>query len=99
MRKVVAAAILPVLPDKPPGPYAQRLRSAALAAASALEAAEPLLTDLDSKAGDGDLGLSMTRGAEAIRVTRPGFLAGIRALGLPIPEDIPLRGGERRPAH
>jgi dihydroxyacetone kinase len=75
MRKVVAAAILPVLPDKPPGPHAQRLRSTALAVASALEAAEPLLTDLDSKAGDGDLGLSMTRGAEAIRTLGEGAWA------------------------
>ena len=75
MRKVVPAAILPDLPDKPPGPYAQRLRSAALAVASALEAVEPLLTDLDSKAGDGDLGLSMTRGAEAIRALGEGAWA------------------------
>jgi dihydroxyacetone kinase len=75
MRKVVAAAILSVLPDKPPGPHAQRLRSTALAVASALEAAEPLLTDLDSKAGDGDLGLSMTRGAEAIRTLGEGAWA------------------------
>jgi ATP-dependent dihydroxyacetone kinase len=75
MRKIVPAAILPVLPDKPPGPYAQRLRSVALAVASALEAAQPLLTDLDSKAGDGDLGLSMTRGAEAIRLLGAGAWA------------------------
>jgi dihydroxyacetone kinase len=71
-RKVVPAAILPVLPDKPLGPDAQRLRTAALAIASALETAEPLLTDLDSKAGDGDLGLSMTRGAETIRALGEG---------------------------
>jgi ATP-dependent dihydroxyacetone kinase len=75
MRKVVPAAILPVLPEKPAGPQAQRLRSAAFAVASALEAAEPLLTDLDSKAGDGDLGLSMTRGAEAIRALEEGAWA------------------------
>ena len=66
-RKVVPAALVPVSSGKPPGPYAERLRSAALAVASALEAAEPLLTDLDARAGDGDLGLSMMRGAEAIR--------------------------------
>jgi dihydroxyacetone kinase len=72
MRKVVPAAIVPVLPERTPGPYSERLRSAALAVASALEAAEPLLTDLDSKAGDGDLGLSMTRGAEAIRALAAG---------------------------
>jgi ATP-dependent dihydroxyacetone kinase len=74
-RKVVPAAILPALPEKPAGPYTQRLRTAALAVASALEAAEPLLTDLDSKAGDGDLGLSMTRGADAIRALGEGAWA------------------------
>ena len=72
MQKIVPATIPPVSPDKPPGPHTQRLRSAVLAVASALEAAEPLLTDLDSKAGDGDLGLSMTRGAEAIRALGEG---------------------------
>ena len=74
-RKVVPAAILPALPEKPAGPYTQRLRTAALAVASALEAAEPLLTDLDSKAGDGDLGHSMTRGADAIRALGEGAWA------------------------
>jgi dihydroxyacetone kinase len=75
MRKIVPATIPPVLPEQPPGPYARRLRSAALAVAAALEAAEPLLTDLDSRAGDGDLGLSMTRGAAAIRALGEGAWA------------------------
>ncbi len=44
-----------------------RLRAIGLAVADALEKAEPHLTDLDSRAGDGDLGASMLRGAEAIR--------------------------------
>jgi dihydroxyacetone kinase len=48
-------------------PGMERLKRAALAAADALEAAEPRLTELDSAAGDGDLGLSMSRGAAAIR--------------------------------
>jgi dihydroxyacetone kinase len=72
-RKIVPATIPPVLPEQPPGPYVQRLRAAALAVAAALAAAEPLLTDLDSKAGD--LGLSMTRGAEAIRALGEGAWA------------------------
>lgn len=42
-------------------------RAAALAAADALKDAESTLTALDAAAGDGDLGLSMTRGAQAIR--------------------------------
>jgi dihydroxyacetone kinase len=45
----------------------EALRAIGLAVADALAAAEPYLTDLDSKAGDGDLGASMMRGAEAIR--------------------------------
>lgn len=44
-----------------------RLRSIGLAVASALEAAESYLTELDARAGDGDLGASMVRGAQAIR--------------------------------
>ncbi len=50
-----------------PGPLAPALKAAALAVASALLAEEATLTALDSKAGDGDLGISMARGAEAIR--------------------------------
>ncbi|MBL8581226.1 MAG: dihydroxyacetone kinase subunit DhaK [Rhizobiaceae bacterium] len=48
----------------PGGDVARRL---ALAAAAALTAAETELTELDAKAGDGDLGASMARAAEAIR--------------------------------
>ncbi|MFL5255032.1 MAG: dihydroxyacetone kinase family protein [Rhodopila sp.] len=39
----------------------------ALACAAALEGSEKQLTELDSAVGDGDLGISMTRGAAAIR--------------------------------
>ncbi|UXS41502.1 dihydroxyacetone kinase subunit DhaK [Agrobacterium tumefaciens] len=49
----------------------ERLRSAAERVARALIAAEPTLTQLDSVTGDGDLGTSMVRGAEAI-LTLPG---------------------------
>ncbi|MFK0166181.1 dihydroxyacetone kinase family protein [Rhizobium sp. NPDC090279] len=45
----------------------RELRRIGLAVSDALEAAETQLTELDSKAGDGDLGASMLRGAEAIR--------------------------------
>lgn len=44
----------------------ERLRSGAERSARALIAAEPRLTQLDSVAGDGDLGASMVRGGEAI---------------------------------
>jgi ATP-dependent dihydroxyacetone kinase len=74
-RKIVPATIPVASPERPPGPHSRRLQSAVLAVASALQAAEPLLTDLDSKAGDGDLGLSMTRGTEAIRALGAGAWA------------------------
>jgi dihydroxyacetone kinase len=49
------------------GRLAPVLRSTALAVAAALEGAEADLAELDSRAGDGDLGASMVRGAGAIR--------------------------------
>ncbi len=49
------------------GPLSTILREAAHRAADALDAAEGELTALDSRAGDGDLGISMARGAAAIR--------------------------------
>ncbi|MGK9232805.1 dihydroxyacetone kinase subunit DhaK [Inquilinus limosus] len=48
-------------------PLAPALKAASLAVAEALVKAEPHLTDLDSRAGDGDLGASMVRAAEAIQ--------------------------------
>ena len=44
-----------------------RVRAAILACGNALEAAQGRLTELDSAAGDGDLGISMARGAAALR--------------------------------
>ncbi|MCZ7450132.1 dihydroxyacetone kinase family protein [Agrobacterium rhizogenes] len=52
----------------------ERLHSLAERAAKALIAAEPRLTQLDSVAGDGDLGASMVRGGEAIlALTKESF--------------------------
>ncbi|WP_163997781.1 dihydroxyacetone kinase subunit DhaL [Pyxidicoccus caerfyrddinensis] len=48
-------------------PGMERFQKAALAVADAFDAAESRLTALDSAAGDGDLGLSLARGAAAIR--------------------------------
>jgi ATP-dependent dihydroxyacetone kinase len=50
-----------------PGPLAPLLRATALAIADAFVAQEAALTELDSRAGDGDLGISMVRGAAAVR--------------------------------
>lgn len=40
---------------------------------AALRAAEPELTRLDSAVGDGDLGISLTRGAESVEAALAGF--------------------------
>ncbi|XHF28244.1 dihydroxyacetone kinase subunit DhaL [Corallococcus exercitus] len=68
-RKVVAArGALPTVEGHPkPQPVMAQVRAAALAVADAWDAAEARLTELDSQAGDGDLGLSLARGAAAIR--------------------------------
>jgi len=50
----------------------ERIKRSALAAAAALEQVEARLTELDAAAGDGDLGISMTRGAAAIRALPEG---------------------------
>jgi dihydroxyacetone kinase len=85
-RRVIAA---PVPRQAPPaaaeGPLAEALRQAILAAAGAMEQNEAELTRLDSQAGDGDLGISMARGAAAIRALPPGSFAdpeeALRQLG------------------
>ena len=66
-RMVARATGGPGAPPPPPGPLAPALRARRWRVAAALEAAEPRLTDLDGRAGDGDLGLSMQRGAAALR--------------------------------
>jgi dihydroxyacetone kinase len=67
-RRIRAPEPAPAAPaDIAPAPLAPALREAGRAVADALVKAEPRLTDLDSRAGDGDLGASMVRAAEAIR--------------------------------
>ena len=64
--RVSAAQEAPAAPtQRQPG--MDRFQKAALAVADAFDAAESRLTALDSAAGDGDLGLSLARGAAAIR--------------------------------
>ncbi|TAJ86249.1 dihydroxyacetone kinase family protein [Reyranella sp.] len=57
----------PTTPILTPTRAGRIMRQSALKAAEALAAAEVQLTELDAVAGDGDLGLSMTRAASAIR--------------------------------
>ena len=64
---VPAVALAPSTEPVAAGPLTAKLRAAVNAVATALEAAEEQLTELDAKAGDGDLGASMARGAAAIR--------------------------------
>ena len=64
---VPATPIVGVTEAVTAGPLTAKLHAAAAAVAGALEAAEDQLTELDAKAGDGDLGASMARGAAAIR--------------------------------
>lgn len=66
-RKLVKVPAQPAPAKAAPGPLSPRLKQVALAIATALEAAEETLGDLDAKSGDGDLGASMVRGAQAIR--------------------------------
>jgi len=67
-RTVMAVPSLSGSPRQTDGTAADpRLSEALVAVAAALEAAEGTLTDLDSRAGDGDLGASMVRAAEALR--------------------------------
>ena len=49
------------------GPQSQLMRHLVGAVADRLSAAEAQLTDLDARAGDGDLGASLARGADALR--------------------------------
>lgn len=64
---VVADPSTDVVPSDKAGVEGDGVRKAALAAATALEQEEAALTELDSRAGDGDLGISMVRGATALR--------------------------------
>jgi dihydroxyacetone kinase len=72
----------PLVPlDIEPDAVGREVRRAALAAADALDAAEPKLTALDSVAGDGDLGASMKRAAQAIHGLPPeSFSSGASGL-------------------
>ncbi len=66
-RTVAAPGGKTLAPSAATGPTDPRLGAALIAVASALETAEAQLADLDSRAGDGDLGASMARAAEALR--------------------------------
>ena len=60
-------------PTEPETEDGKRLASAVARAARALIADAPRLTDLDQAVGDGDLGISLTRGAEAVLAALPAW--------------------------
>jgi dihydroxyacetone kinase len=68
-RKIVTISASPPAPEDAVAaiPSGAKARAAALAVASAMDREEAQLTELDGRAGDGDLGISMVRGAAAIR--------------------------------
>ncbi|MGH7121106.1 MAG: dihydroxyacetone kinase family protein [Acetobacteraceae bacterium] len=55
----------------PPGTPSPRFEAALRAVSTALTEAEPVLTAMDQAVGDGDLGISLARGAMAIRDALP----------------------------
>lgn len=71
---LAAADLAPAEADAGSAAWAKRLKPALDAVAHALLANEALLTDLDAKAGDGDLGASMTRAAQALLAVPEGAL-------------------------
>lgn len=64
---VTAPDVQEVVPDPTQGPQAAVIADTIGAVVRALIAAAPELGDLDSRSGDGDLGVSMVRGAEAVQ--------------------------------
>jgi dihydroxyacetone kinase len=57
----------PVAPARPHMPQGEMLEAALMAVTGALIEAAPRLTELDQAVGDGDLGISLERGARAVR--------------------------------
>jgi ATP-dependent dihydroxyacetone kinase len=71
VRPVESQALIQAESNPSPDDAGASVLAGALACAAALEAQERQLTDLDGAAGDGDLGISMARGAAALRTLVP----------------------------
>jgi dihydroxyacetone kinase len=72
-RRVPRAGSVPVAARAAGGEENAELARVITAVCKALADAEPLLTELDSAVGDGDLGISLARGAEAVMRERAGY--------------------------
>ncbi len=94
----------PPLPTTTAGPQTglgKAVAAAIRAAADALIAAAPRLTELDRAAGDGDLGISLERGARAVQRDLPAYplddvAAGLRALSATLQRSL---GGTSGPLY
>jgi dihydroxyacetone kinase len=78
----VAAALSPTAPPRPQTVLGQAMAAALTAAAQALIAAAPRLTELDRMVGDGDLGISLERGARAVLQALPSYALDDPSVGL-----------------
>jgi dihydroxyacetone kinase len=91
----------PAAPAAPQTALGKAVAAAVRAAADALIAAAPRLTELDQAVGDGDLGISLERGARAVQKALPAYplddpVAGLRALGSTLQQSL---GGTSGPLY
>jgi dihydroxyacetone kinase len=63
----------PTIPEPPRTPVGRTIEAAIRASAEALIDAAPRLTEMDQIVGDGDLGISLARGAQALLDALPSF--------------------------
>ena len=73
LTKPEAAPVEISLPEPPQTKLGQTIKEALLAATKSLIDAAPRLTEMDRVVGDGDLGISLARGAEAVRSSLPMY--------------------------
>jgi dihydroxyacetone kinase len=78
----VTAAQGPAAPSRPQTVLGQAVAASLTAAAHALIAAAPRLMELDREVGDGDLGISLERGARAVLQALPSYALDDPATGL-----------------
>jgi len=99
-RKQAPVVAVPAVAPSPGGQN-DKVRHAIEAACQALLEAEPRLTELDRVTGDGDLGVSMARGANAVLAALPGYPlndvpATLKALGNTLRREL---GGSSGPLY
>jgi dihydroxyacetone kinase len=92
---------VPPAPARPRTPGGIALEAAIQSAAQALIAAAPRLTELDQAVGDGDLGISLERGARALQEALPTYplddpAATLQALGVTLQRTL---GGTSGPLY